>query len=54
MTKIPEIVEKWKRVLEHGPLKAPSWVDKNVAAQLLANQEAFTLGNRAERRKKHE
>ena len=55
--KMAEMVDKWKRALEHGPLKAPSWVDKNEAAQLLANQEMLTrnsgcaFGNRAERRK---
>lgn len=55
--KMAEMVEKWKRALELGPLKAPSWVDKELASRLLANQEMLTrnggcaFGNRSERRK---
>lgn len=45
--------EKWKKLLDEGPLKAPHFADTAVCAKLLANQERFNRNegtNRKSRR----
>lgn len=36
-----ETEKKWKKRLDEGPLKAPTDVDPDMCAKLLANQEKF-------------
>ena len=42
--------EKWKKLLDEGPLKAPPSVDTAVCAKLLANQERFNRNEETNRK----
>lgn len=41
-----EIENKWKKLLDEGPLKAPLGVDTAMCAKLLANQEHAARKNK--------
>ena len=41
-----ETEEKWKKLLDDGPLKAPLGVDSATCAKLLANQEIHMNSHR--------
>ena len=41
-----ETEQKWKKLLDDGPLKAPRFVDTAICAKLLANQEHATRTNK--------
>lgn len=38
-----ETEQKWKKLLDDGPLKAPPFVDTAICAKLLANQERYLV-----------